>query len=319
MKRKKIPLWGILLLGLALALVCVGSTWLIAASFADPELYAQVTDPVKAYVSKQVDALEVQVQKTNAAIDASIHEMKDFFEEKKEAFQEAVTETLAKLEEEPPDLQALSEANMESPREISDPDTTHIVKNKIGQEVILGGNYEMIYFNQTDDQWGNYGNDSISGYGCGPTASAMVVSTLTGHYIDPQEMSDIFVKEGFWADESGTYFTFAYGTGELFNLQVESFTPEENTAADLIDQLMTGKVAIALMTTGHFTTGGHFIVLRGVTLSGDILVADPASRERSLTLWDPQLIMDELTKTRSSGSPIWFFSEKGEELLIPTE
>ena len=35
------------------------------------------------------------------------------------------------------------------------------------------------------------------------------------------------------------------------------------------------------MSAGHFTSGGHFILLRGVTLDGNILVADPNSRARS--------------------------------------
>lgn len=44
------------------------------------------------------------------------------------------------------------------------------------------------------------------------------------------------------------------------------------------------------MTRGHFTERGHFIILRGVTLEGRVLVADPNSRERSLAAWEPQLI-----------------------------
>ena len=65
---------------------------------------------------------------------------------------------------------------------------------------------------------------------------------------------------------------------------------------------------MALMGKGHFTNGGHFIVLRGVTLDGRILVADPNSRERSLASWDPQLILDELSASRSNGAPLWRFS-----------
>lgn len=322
LKRKKMPVWLLCILVLCLALSCMGTTWLIAASIADPELYAAVTDPVKAYVSRQIDALELQVKKINTAVDQTIDNTMEFLQEKSVAFQEAVQEVLVETftrDEEDPDLQALSDALLDSPQEIADPVTTHLGKNAKGQEVIVGGNYELFYFNQTDPQWGDYGSDSISGYGCGPTASAMLVSTLTGHYIDPQEMSDIFVREGYWAKDSGTYFSFANGVGELFELEVTSVQPENITASDLIDHLLTGDMAIALMSTGHFTNGGHFIVLRGVTLSGDILVADPASRDRSLTLWSPQLILDELSPTRYNGSPIWFFSEKSEELRIPSE
>ena len=72
-----------------------------------------------------------------------------------------------------------------------------------------------------------------------------------------------------------------------------------------------GQLLVALMGPGHFTDGGHFIVLRGVTLTGQVLVADPNSRERSLALWDPQLILDELSDSRSSGAPLWCFSALG--------
>ena len=62
------------------------------------------------------------------------------------------------------------------------------------------------------------------------------------------------------------------------------------------------------MGPGHFTQGGHFILLRGVTLSGMILVADPNSEERSLMEWDPQLILDELSASTASGAPLWVLS-----------
>lgn len=130
--------------------------------------------------------------------------------------------------------------------------------------------------------------------------------------MDAQEMADIFVEEQFWASKSGTYYSFAYGSGERFNLKVEPLIPEETTASLLLQHLMSGKLAIALMGPGHFTNAGHFIVLRGSTLTGDVLVADPASRERSLTTWDPQLILDELSPVRSSGAPLWLFSVQQE-------
>ena len=62
------------------------------------------------------------------------------------------------------------------------------------------------------------------------------------------------------------------------------------------------------MGPGHFTRSGHFILLRGITLGGDILVADPNSLQRSLTVWDAQLILDELSRSNSSGGPLWALS-----------
>lgn len=323
LKGKKMPLWLILVLGLCLALACVGATWLMTASYADPELYAQVTDPVKAYVEEQVHAFDEKVKDVNASISASIDEsidgMKDYVQDKKES----LAESFAKKEEDAlpaeADLQALSDSVLDSPQGIADNLITDFALNRKGQEVIVGGTYEMIYYNQMDPWWGNYGTDSIYGYGCGPTATAMVVSTLTHLDIDPQEMSDIFYENGYWCASSGTYHTFGNGVAELFNLDVLSLVPEEITGDDLINYLMSGKIAIALMTTGHFTNYGHFIVLRGVTLSGEIMVADPASRDRSLTLWDPELILEELSTSRHHGSPLWLYSSQGTNPLIPDE
>ena len=41
------------------------------------------------------------------------------------------------------------------------------------------------------------------------------------------------------------------------------------------------------MGPGTFTRGGHYIVLTGVNSSGQVSVADPASRKRTETKWYP--------------------------------
>ena len=59
------------------------------------------------------------------------------------------------------------------------------------------------------------------------------------------------------------------------------------------------------MTKGHFTKSGHFIVLRGVTSEGKILVADPASDDRSNKAWDMSIILNEASRSAGSGGPFW--------------
>ena len=58
------------------------------------------------------------------------------------------------------------------------------------------------------------------------------------------------------------------------------------------------------MTKGHFTSSGHFIVLRGVK-DGQILVADPASYKRSEKNWDLSIILNEASKRAGAGGPFW--------------
>ena len=76
-------------------------------------------------------------------------------------------------------------------------------------------------------------------------------------------------------------------------------------AQGIVDALSSGKLVVAIMSKGHFTNGGHFIVLRGVTSGGKILVADPASYSRSGQEWDLSVIMDESNKAAGSGGPYW--------------
>ena len=189
--------------------------------------------------------------------------------------------------------------------------TTLICRNS--QEYLTGGARELFYYNQTSDLWaeGLYGTDSISGYGCGPTAMAMVVSTLTGTPIDPVQMSQHCVDNGYWAKRQGSYRTIVQGVAEAYGLICEPLDPALLDEDALYARLAGGDLAVALMTDGHFTKGGHFILLRGVTLGGEILVADPASRERSLIPWDLSLILEELSPSRTNGAPLWILSRAG--------
>ncbi len=77
------------------------------------------------------------------------------------------------------------------------------------------------------------------------------------------------------------------------------------SAQDIVDALSSGKLVVAIMSKGHFTSSGHFIVLRGVTSEGKILVADPASQKRSQQEWDLSLIMNEARKGAAAGGPFW--------------
>lgn len=77
------------------------------------------------------------------------------------------------------------------------------------------------------------------------------------------------------------------------------------SAQNIVDALSSGRLVVALMSKGHFTSGGHFIVLRGVTSEGKILMADPASVKRSNQEWDLSLIMEEARKGAGAGGPFW--------------
>lgn len=171
--------------------------------------------------------------------------------------------------------------------------------------VFSDGSTSVTYYNQLDDRWRYmpYGTDDIGGYACGPTAMAIVVSSLTSETVDPPHMAQWAYENGYWCSKSGSYHSLIPGAAEAWGLFVEGCTPSEPQR--IVDALADGKLVVALMTKGHFTSSGHFIVLRGVTSSGKILVADPSSYSRSEKQWDLSIILNEASRSAGAGGPFW--------------
>lgn len=144
---------------------------------------------------------------------------------------------------------------------------------------------------------------NIGGYGCGPTSMAIVVSSLTDQTVDPPTMAEWAYQHGYWCSGNGSYHSLIPGAAEGFGLQWESISTDDPQA--VADALASGKLIVALMSKGHFTSSGHFMVLRGVTSEGKILVADPASKKRSEQEWDISIILDEARKGAAAGGPLW--------------
>ena len=168
-----------------------------------------------------------------------------------------------------------------------------------------GGATPVTYYCQLDERWAGqpYGTDKIGSNGCGPTAMAIVISSLTEHTVDPVYMANWAYQNGYWAKSAGSYHTLIRGAAAAFGLTGAGcpYTQPQQ----LVDALESGKLVVALMGPGHFTNGGHFIVLRGVTEDGQILVADPASYAYSQQPWPLATIIDESIKTAGDGGPFW--------------
>lgn len=171
--------------------------------------------------------------------------------------------------------------------------------------IFTDGVTEVVYYNQLDERWADlpYGTDNIGGYGCGPTSMAIVVSSLTDQTVDPPTMAEWAYQNGYWCSGNGSYHSLIPGAAEGFGLQWESISTDDPQA--VVDALASGKLIVALMSKGHFTSSGHFMVLRGVTSEGKILVADPASKKRSEQEWDISIILDEARKGAAAGGPLW--------------
>ena len=132
----------------------------------------------------------------------------------------------------------------------------------------------VVYYNQTDARWGNklYGRTGTIGWeGCGPTALAMVVASMTDNKVTPYDVAQWSAQNGYRCEGNGSYHSLIPNGGEHYGLTVDKIGKDSKK---LVEALESGKLVIAIMAPGHFTTTGHFIVLRGITEEGKVLVAD---------------------------------------------
>jgi hypothetical protein len=169
----------------------------------------------------------------------------------------------------------------------------------------ISGEYadaQIPLFLQGDNRWGLYlygKSGTIATSGCGPTSLAMVVVGLTGDTsVNPKVVADWSVQNGHRVEGVGSAWSLMTSCGAHFGLNVQQL---KVSAADISAALRNGNPVIMSMEKGHFTQNGHFIVLRGITESGKILVNDPASSKRSGQEWDISIIVSE-------GAGAWAFS-----------
>ena len=174
----------------------------------------------------------------------------------------------------------------------------------LGNIRFTDGQTPVVYYNQLDERYASrpYGTDNIGGYGCGPTAMAIVVSSLTSDTVDPVEMAKWSYENGYWCSKSGSYHALIPAAAKAWGLPVEGCSASDGQK--IADALADGKLVVAIMLKGHFTNSGHFIVLRGVK-DGKILVADPASYDRSSMEWDLSIILNEASTHAGAGGPFW--------------
>ena len=274
-----------LLLLILLALLCIGCAELIACAFFAPATFERLTAPIRTSASAAAE------KGHSLVLELSSH-------------YEQLLEWKESLSVKNTDPQDASEPTDENPTPVLDPAITELI---VGEEsvTLTGGILPVIFYNQGDETWADqpYGTDNIGQYGCGPTVMAMAVQTLTGKPTDPAQMAQEAVDAGYWARKQGSYLSIICGLSEDYGIVAAAL--KDKTPDGITDALLSGNMLVALMGPGHFTTSGHFILIRGVTLQGTLLIADPNSTERSLQEWDAQLILDELSKSTAHGAPLW--------------
>lgn len=134
-----------------------------------------------------------------------------------------------------------------------------------------GGSYpangmQIPHYLQTD--YGNipYGGGSIASSGCGPTSFAMIASYLTGTTITPIDAIS-WCGNSYYKPGVGTYWSYFQAASDHFGCGTVTQTSDPN---QVLQALSEGHPVISSQRAGLFTSGGHFIVLRGVTARGKV-------------------------------------------------
>ena len=156
-------------------------------------------------------------------------------------------------------------------------------------------NKRPVSYLQTDPRWAKLKyavqgeNSTIGGSGCGPTAAAMLIETLTGKTFTPIDACNWAMRHGYKALNQGTYYSYFVPQFSYFGIhcyQLNSnkiYHQHDNPIHDkALNLLKEGYYLIALMKKGLWTSSGHFVVVWWA--DGKVHINDPASTKPERTL-----------------------------------
>ena len=158
--------------------------------------------------------------------------------------------------------------------------------------------HEFVNYYQTDYQESYGYGSTIASAGCGPTSMAMVLTYLKGETIDPVETANWSLKNGHRVKNNGTAWSFFNAISKEYGVESKQMSVSRS---NITSSLQDGKMVVMVVGPGHFTNGGHYIVLTGMNEDGSINVADPNSRAKSEKTWDMSVFLNE-------GRQMWSFS-----------
>lgn len=149
---------------------------------------------------------------------------------------------------------------------------------------LLGKWQGLTYYSQADSRWAtklytstNNHSQTMKSSACGPTCSAMVVSSAKGAIL-PTTLASLSVDNGYRTASSGTAWAFYPFVADYFGFKEYYKTDDFNKAMAYLSEknaIGTSKYYIICSCgSGLFTSSGHYIVL--ASLDGNIIqVMDP--------------------------------------------
>lgn len=126
---------------------------------------------------------------------------------------------------------------------------------------------KLVYYSQEDPRWANKlytVNDNpkqtIGLSACGPTSMAMIISSIKGINVFPNEIAEYSVKHGFRTVNDGTNHNLFPSAAKNYGLNSELTS---NLEYALSEVALRKKMIICGVGKGHLTGGGHIIAIYG--------------------------------------------------------
>ena len=160
---------------------------------------------------------------------------------------------------------------------------------------------DFVYYDQGDYSY-PYGDDTIAYSGCGPTCFAMIASTILGRRITPIDAVK-WCGNSYYVYNVGTRWDYFTAASDHFGIKMEKQLSSSQFSS-VITALKQGKYVISAQSAGIFTSGGHFIVLSGITSDGRIIVYDPNGGNHYA---GTKFAQSSIT---ASGTQYWVFDKK---------
>lgn len=160
------------------------------------------------------------------------------------------------------------------------------------------------YYEQTWDAYKNhpYGYNTVGSHGCGPTSMAMVITNLTGTVVTPSAMADWSYQNGFYVRGRGTAYGLFPAASAIYGIKCSTVSAYDKQA--VVSALQSGKLLLTVVGYGDFTVGRHFLLIRGITADGKLLLADSGKYENCLVEWDYSRVLSQVV----NGS-FWVFEK----------
>ena len=171
----------------------------------------------------------------------------------------------------------------------------HSLEMKDKKETIQG----FIYFNQADAAWNDNGYQ-IKSSGCGLSAMAVCISSLTNKWVTPVDTTVWAYKNGYYSS-AGASHEMVPALAQQYKLECHGLGSD---VSKVRDALKKKHPVVALMGPGYFTKKGHFIVLVAIDDNDQVTVADVGSRQRTQYKYPLKEVIAQ-TKSASAGGPCW--------------